>query len=70
MTTKRSYRNALPLDVVRKEIESCAGTQFDPEVADVIIKLIKEDKFKTILEEDTSKKNDDIVTIDDSKEGE
>ena len=32
--------------------------------------LIKEDKFKTILEEDVNHKNDDIVTIEDSKDGE
>ena len=30
MTSKRSYRDSLPIDVVRAEIERCSGTQFDP----------------------------------------
>ena len=33
MTSRRSYRNALPLEVVRAEIEKYSGTQFDPEIA-------------------------------------
>lgn len=40
MTTKRSYRNALPLDVVRKEIKECSGTQFDPKVANVFLDIL------------------------------
>ena len=37
MSTKRSYRNALPLSVVRNEIEKCSGTQFDPDIAKVFL---------------------------------
>ena len=70
MATKRSYKPPCGKDYIISEFERCKGTQFDPEIADVIIKLIKEDKFKTILEEDTKHKNDDIVTIEDSKETE
>ncbi|MCC6644438.1 MAG: response regulator [Polyangiaceae bacterium] len=33
MTSDRAYRRALPHDVAVAEIERCAGTQFDPEVA-------------------------------------
>ena len=33
MTSNRAYRRALPQDVALGEIERCAGTQFDPEVA-------------------------------------
>ena len=40
MTTKRSYRNALPLEVVRAEIEKCSGTQFDPEIAKIFLDII------------------------------
>lgn len=40
MTTKRSYRNALPLDVVRAEIVRVTGTQFDPEVANVFLDIL------------------------------
>ena len=40
MTSKRTYRNALPLDVVRGEIERCSGTQFDPVIAKVFIDIL------------------------------
>ena len=44
MTSKRSYRDALPQDVVRSEIEKGSGTQFDPEFASIMLKMIDEDK--------------------------
>ena len=40
MTSNRSYRSALPLDVVRAEIEKCSGTQFDPSIAKVFLDII------------------------------
>lgn len=40
MTSKRSYRDPLPLDVVIKEIERCKGTQFDPKIADVFLDIL------------------------------
>ena len=43
MTSKRTYRNALPLDVVRSEIERCSGTQFDPEIAKVFLEILDND---------------------------
>ena len=43
MTSRRSYRDALPQETVRKEIEEGRGGQFDPRFADVMIKLIDED---------------------------
>lgn len=46
MTSKRSYRNALPLDVVTSEIEKCKGTQFDPAIADVFLDILKNDYSK------------------------
>lgn len=44
MTSERSYRNALPQDVVRDEIERGRGTQFDPKFADIMLQMIDEDK--------------------------
>lgn len=41
MTSKRTYRDALPLDVVIAEIERCKGTQFDPKIADVFLDILK-----------------------------
>ena len=46
MTSKRSYRNALPLDVVKDEIKKCAGTQFDPEMADAFLDILENDYVK------------------------
>ena len=40
MTSNRSYRKALPLDVVRSEIERCSGTQFDPDIAKVFLEIL------------------------------
>lgn len=49
MTTKRSYRNALPLEVVRAEIEKCSGTQFDPAIAKVFLDIL-DHHYDEILE--------------------
>ena len=43
MTSKRSYRNALPLDIVISEIEKCSGTQFDPNIANAFLEILKSD---------------------------
>ena len=37
MTTDRPYRKRLPLDVVIGELQKCKGTQFDPELVDVVV---------------------------------
>ena len=46
MTSKRTYRNSLPLDVVISEFERCKGTQFDPDLADVFLEILKNDYDK------------------------
>ena len=43
MTSKRSYRDSLPIDVVRAEIEKCSGTQFDPNIAKVFLDIMDND---------------------------
>ncbi len=40
MTCDRPYRKALPADVVRAEIEKCAGVQFDPELAREFLRIL------------------------------
>ena len=40
MTSKRSYRDSLSLDIVRAEIEKNSGTQFDPEIAKVFLDIL------------------------------
>ena len=43
MTSRRSYRDVLPQDVVRSEIAKGRGTQFDPQFADVMLQIIDSD---------------------------
>lgn len=43
MTSKRSYRDALPQDRVRHEIASGRGSQFDPVFADIMLNMIDDD---------------------------
>ena len=40
MTSRRSYRNPLPLEVVIAEIERCKGSQFDPKIADAFLNIL------------------------------
>ena len=44
MTSRRSYRDVLPRDYVRGEIEKGRGTQFDPVFADILLQMMDEDK--------------------------
>jgi len=43
MTSKRSYRDALPQAVVRQEILNGRGSQFDPDFADIMLNMIDDD---------------------------
>lgn len=42
MTSDRSYRQPLEKDAVREELKNCAGTQFDPEFAEVMLQIMDE----------------------------
>ena len=44
MTSNRSYRSYLPQNEAREEIARNRGTQFDPEIADIMLQIIDEDK--------------------------
>jgi len=46
MTSKRSYRDALGIDIVINEIEKCSGQQFDPKIANVFLDIIKNEYYK------------------------
>lgn len=43
MTSRRSYRSALPQQVVREEIVKGSGFQFDPNLASIMLQMIDED---------------------------
>ncbi len=45
MATDRAYRNKLPREVILSEIEKNKGKQFDPEIASIMVDLIKEGKI-------------------------
>lgn len=43
MTSKRAYKEHFKLDYAMEELEKGKGTQFDPEIVDVFISLLKEE---------------------------
>jgi HD-GYP domain-containing protein (c-di-GMP phosphodiesterase class II) len=48
MTSNRTYRKALPLEVALTEIQRCSGTQFDPLLTESFLKIGAE-KFRELL---------------------
>ncbi len=41
MTTTRSYRKAMSVEVALEELHRCAGTQFDPKVVTALVELVE-----------------------------
>ena len=52
MSSNRCYRKALPQDVVRAEMVKGRGTQFDPNIADIMLDIIDEDKDYRLKQND------------------
>lgn len=48
MTSRRAYRGALDLDYVKKEIETCSGTQFDPVIAKAFLNIPETEEHKIL----------------------
>ncbi len=48
MNSNRAYRKALSKDYILGELKSCSGKQFDPLIADIMIKLIKSGEIDDI----------------------
>jgi HD-GYP domain-containing protein (c-di-GMP phosphodiesterase class II) len=48
MTSNRIYRGSMSNEEVYKEIKRCSGTQFDPDMARVFLKLMREGKLKNL----------------------
>ena len=42
MTSRRTYKEPYPADKVRKELLTCRGTQFDPELVDYFMSILDE----------------------------
>ena len=53
MASKRTYKEPFGLDVIIKEFERCAGTQFDPEIAKVVVSMMVSGKLKPYCDENT-----------------
>lgn len=53
MTSSRTYRKALPVEVAMTEIRRCAGTQFDPRLADAFLQ-ISLDELRELLQNHAS----------------
>ena len=51
MTSRRSYRDTLPQNVVREEFVKCSGKQFDPKFARIMVQIIDEDKDYQLREQ-------------------
>ncbi|RLC07562.1 MAG: hypothetical protein DRI24_24665, partial [Deltaproteobacteria bacterium] len=52
MTSDRPYRKGLPMEKVMEQFEKYKGTQFDLDVANLILRMIKADDFGLIVETD------------------
>jgi len=47
MTSSRSYRNSLSIDIVKDEFKKCNGTQFDPDIVSIFLDIL-ENEFEKI----------------------
>ncbi len=63
MASNRSYRKALPQEVVRSEIKKGRGVQFDSKIADIMLSIIDEDKEYSLKQSESGQKN--ILVVDD-----
>lgn len=52
MTSRRTYRDSLPIETVIAEFERCRGTQFDPKLDDLFLDILRNhfDEIKEIQE--------------------
>lgn len=63
MTSNRSYRSGLPKEIVREEIIKGRGSQFDPEIADIMLQLMEEDTEFNMRQSDSLQRK--ILVVDD-----
>lgn len=63
MASNRSYRKYLPQSVIRNEIKTGRGTQFDPAISDIMLDMIDEDEGYTLREVKSLQKK--ILVVDD-----
>src|SRR5262249_34935536 len=61
MTSTRTYRKALPLEVTLADIRRCSGTQFDPALADAFLR-IGTDRLREVVRHQESSVRLDLRT--------
>jgi HD-GYP domain-containing protein (c-di-GMP phosphodiesterase class II) len=44
MTTNRSYRSAMPIELAIEELQACAEAQFDPGVVEALVQILARDR--------------------------
>ncbi len=66
MTSNRSYREIMPQQKVRQEIENGKGTQFDPRIAQIMLDMIDEDTNYE-MKQVNSTYSEKILVIDDDE---
>jgi len=54
MTTDRPYRKRLPLEVVTAELQKCKGSQFDPDVVELVVSSVAVRRLITVGVEPTA----------------
>ena len=65
MASDRSYRKALSQDIIREEIENGRGTQFDPDIADIMLSIIDDDNEYNLRQKERERET--ILVIDDEQ---
>ena len=53
MASKRVYKEPFPLDKIISEFERCSGTQFDPQISQVVVNMMVTGKLKPYTAENT-----------------
>lgn len=51
MNSDRCYRDKLPMDKIKDELNSCAGKQFDPDIVSHMLDIIEEGIYEKLVEE-------------------
>lgn len=68
MTSNRCCRNALPQEVVRQEIVKGKGTQFNPEIAELMLEIMDEDSEYRLRQNDSYQRSILVVADESMRE--
>lgn len=67
MSSNRVYRKRFSDEKILQELEKCKGTQFDPDIADAFIRLLKENRLKDLSPDHVIENQDkDISSVADT----